>query len=212
MIEEIKKRLNAGETVVLECVDRVSFQQGNEFNKSIFRKGSDLIVDFMDDDGDVKVKDQNDTDRGYIWCGELKYFKIKEEPPTFNDLIDVAAQAVKDDKIWLQFLSNDELSFYIEGCDSAIRYVARRNHKRISKEIDFIKSLYTETFVIESEGDILKINDGATVELSNGNSGSVLHVDKHYKTIQFAKEEKHWGALGIFILKGATVTQKRGEV
>ena len=61
-------------------------------------------------------------------------------------------------------------------------------------------------------GDILKINDGATVELSNGNSGSVLHVDKHYKTIQFAKEEKHWGALGIFILKGATVTQKRGEV
>ncbi|UNM96030.1 hypothetical protein MMG00_12645 [Ignatzschineria rhizosphaerae] len=85
--------------------------------------------------------------------------------------------------------------------------------KSAIKGIDFINSLDTETFVIEGEEDIQKVLEGANVKLANGNKDIVLHKTnyKEQSMIQFS-ENKHWGAVGIFILKGATVTQKRGEV
>lgn len=202
MKDRIIEMLERGERVELECVDKQAYIAETGTHNRLMLRESGLIVSRVNSYGAVVTDDD-----WLILNKELKYFKIKE--PTFNDLIEVAKKAVQDD-ILSSFTVND--MDYSDLIGRAIYIGLGMRAHRIANEIKRIQSLYTETFVIESEGDILKINDGATVELSNGNSGSVLHVDKHYKTIQFAKEEKHWGALGIFILKGATVTQKRGEV
>ena len=129
--------------------------------------------------------------------------RIKE--PTFNDLIDAAAQAFKDGKLAKVTMMRDGL-IYLTTHDIRVKSVS---DDIPSSGIDFIKSLYTETFVIESEGDIERVKVGALIELSNGNSDRAMLTDKYsgQSMVQFS-ENKHWGAVGLFILKGATVTQE----
>lgn len=79
---------------------------------------------------------------------------------TFDDLIDAVIQAYKDGLI---------RSIAIENCSILItkNNYGKRFYKKgldsYSEALNWVNSLYTETFVIESEEDIARVKVGAIV-------------------------------------------------
>lgn len=129
---------------------------------------------------------------------------------TFNDLIDVAVQAVKDGKIYFRFLSDGQISFSVgRGEDTTNILKGSDGAEEISSAINLIDSLYTETFVIEGEEDIKRFNRRVdSIVLANG--------EDIIEDIKFHRGAPYFlGGLAIpvpySVLKGATVTQKRGD-
>ena len=127
--------------------------------------------------------------------------RIKE--PTFNDLIDVAVQAKKDGVISSQLMIMSDSIHLFDSSKLPISFT----DKSINKGIKYIKSLYTETFVIERESDMKKIKGSAeSIMLVNGEdvgSNIIIHNDEPHFFFDNAVVP------AVFkLLKGATVTQE----
>ena len=131
---------------------------------------------------------------------------------TFNELIDIAVQALKDNVLETVNLNNSgvrSLKFRTNAdADSTIVF---DQHPDYLEATNYIKSLYTETFVIECDGDIRKIKKGAIIEMQHGNevvaeSGCKRHYINYIQTT-FGSMSFN---LNFVSLKGATVTQKKG--
>lgn len=127
-----------------------------------------------------------------------------EDKSTFDDLIDVAVKAWKDG--YLKVLEFERGT--VEQIFTVIGGRAYRWHEGDSDynyAVDLINSLYTETFVIESEEDISRVKSGADIELTNGNKCTFLNQDDMWRI----KDDKGFSYnCGLLVLKGATVTQK----
>lgn len=140
---------------------------------------------------------------------DLAYFKKKEQSQcAFDDLIRTARKAF-DDGIINHVKTSKSVVFELEITTSE-GSERRWHHGDLSyiDGINYIKSLYKETFVIESKEDIGRIKKGAEITLSNGNKSkvSVVFSDKN------AIKVDGWDyLLQFFVLKGATVEQSRND-
>lgn len=121
---------------------------------------------------------------------------------TFEDLIDVAIKAYKDRKIQRLIIEDknytDEMKVYICDVQYSFKYDAY-----IENHISFFKSLYKETFMIESQSDLsqTRLNDKKTkIVLANGE----LVTDEIWDYLKDISGEAQF-----LLLKGATVTQER---
>lgn len=128
---------------------------------------------------------------------------------TFDDLIDVLIKAKKDNIVSRVEINRNSLNATVNLTDSKIAEfcISKDAGGIVFKErIDWINSLYTETFVIESVEDIARSKRKAIVELANGNTFIVDTVSDNYliPTCSFDK-------LTLLVLKGATVTQQKGN-
>lgn len=209
MINEIKRRLNAGETVELECVDR------NRFSESLLQRTSnrdisEIVVESVNDKTQMLVLESGVR----LLFTELRYFKIKEQVKTFNDLIDVAVKARKDDHIGSLTIHPLNIAFKWGGEDKLF------DLNEVCEGISFFESLYTETFVIESVKDLQKTNDTSEIVTRFGDviqgSWSELRWARHNKIEEYDKDsgsyknhEDSVTNLLSYIFMGATVTQRK---
>lgn len=235
-IEEIKKRLEAGEVVELECIDLSKFltEELNcktRYNKKCMAEFNSLV----DEASDAGVTME---DGFFIDEEELKFFRIveakptitasythtgvtsgiettaSESKPTFDDLIDVAVQAVKDEVVAITILESDYIEMNNVDGDLSVRsFYASEGVEIVKSALDWINSLYTETFVIDDYKDIKRIKKEADINLAN--ELKVKAYDEPFRhdegwKVRCANGQQS-GILDIFALKGATVTQKRGK-
>lgn len=171
----------------------------------------------------------------FIAASELKYFKIKEiekmmgenkavdqevKEPTFDDLIDSAVKAVRDGELhkftFNKCLSSKDIIWLYTYKDESKHFT----HDQSQSGIDFINSLYTERFVIDKECLMPKVKNEAKVTLSNGNSFIARKVEHSFvvmkdgseiKSLMFKDGNDFWVTYSFFELKGATVTQQKGN-
>ena len=207
MEDRIIEMLERGERVELECVDRDGFASHGHVNEKLLSYGKVIIEGYSKDEFSLRLAD-SELDllnicraQAYINSYELQYFKIKE--PDFNDLIDVAVQAVRDEVlsryIYYKTGNGDEVIALYVGEDLKMQFFTGEEKRGIER----IKSLYTETFVIEHQSDLskIKLNDKKTkIELANGTLVSDEILD-------MLKDQS--GKTQLSILKGARVTQNR---
>ena len=199
MKDRIIEMLGRDERVELECVDEEAMIASNKSYADVLLS-MPLIVSHIFTN---KIVFNNGL---FIRENNLKNFKIKEPGHTFNDLIDVAVQAMKDGIIYFRFLSDAQISFSTSSGEDAATFKVTDGAEGISDAIYLINSLYTETFVIESEDHIEMVKLKASVRLTNGNEFIVDNATSEFLTPSTSFEK-----LTILTLKGATVTQKRGE-
>ena len=197
MINKIIEMLEREERVALDFVDRHAFLNQDHENEcdreavAAIAKSSLVVKSILGGGAALALED----DRYCIPEKDYKYFKIKE--PTFNDLIDVAVQAVKDGVIAVWIITSGALKF--SPADALNNTSTYYDDEFISDGIWHIKSLYTETFVetfvIEGHGfPELKVGGVFT---QNGRE-IILDAD-HIEAIMNTP---------LFLLKGATVTQE----
>lgn len=136
---------------------------------------------------------------------------------SFDDLIDVAIQAVKDDVIVIRKFHSSLLNFEKIGETnhaSDVEITRSSKAREIQDAIDFIKSLYMETFVIESEDDLHSITKVNEVALLNGeivNFRGLSSEDADVKMYLFDYcSNKYIISMPFIAIKGATVTQQKG--
>lgn len=214
-IKEVERRLKDDIKVELECVDALAFTKShNDANREILDSG--LLVELVDQ-GSIYIRGSDYN----IIKSEYKYFRIKEDSPyiegktTFDDLIDVAVKAVRDGELhkftFNKCLSNKDIIWLYTYKDESKHFM----HDQAQCGIDFINSLYTETFVIDDIDDLRRIEIGADGELSNGSKfevDSVSTIGLDWINVRFIESKSlSPETLGIEVLKGATVTQKRGK-
>ena len=216
-IEEVKKALDAGETVELECIDREGYEGEHRLNCTLL-KTARLIAQEVDYCKVIIKNTDASTQITGIDRDELKYFRIKRPTPTFDDLIDIAAKAVKDGVIFSAEIFESAIYIYLDSsaydfCKSSLSIIndLDSDMKRIPEVIDKINSLYAETFVIEHASDIENIKENAVIRLQNGNEvcaeSNCLHHHVNFIQTTYGGNNFH---LSFISLKGATVTQKRG--
>lgn len=214
-IEEIKKELDAGHEVELECVDEKGFLSDAADTLRCWRE----VVLSLDK---IIVNSRSSSDnalflhnaRGtYIVDSALKYFRIKRPTPTFDDLIDVTVQGVKDNVLIINHFDKDAISA-ISPTNSRISFEEWRSNstdEEIIGAINLINSLYTETFVMEDISSFLKITEGIqSIVLANG--CDITH--RVYFDDSSLRLRDGWGdsiTLTFEIIKGATVTQRKGN-
>lgn len=205
MINEIKRRLEAGEAVELECIDVEAISASNRSYAETLL-GSQLILSHVFAN---KIIFKNQL---FIYEPELKYFKIKELAPTFDDLVDVVVQAAKDGLLEINMLNSEFITASIPGDhDSAFVTCWRTKQAVFESSINKVKSLYTETFVINDVSDVLNCKRGARLVFSNGVDSEFLesYFGGLRAEILFLDSGKCCN-VPIELLKGATVTQRKG--
>lgn len=218
MINKIIEMLEREERVALDFVDRHAFlnqDHENEYDReavAAIAKSSLVVKSILGGGAALALED----DRYCIPEKDYKYFKIKEPEYTFNDLIDVTVKAWKDGCLKVLKLEKGIVNQVFTVIDG-IAYGWHDGDDDYSHAIDTIKSLYTETFVIESESDIKKTKEGASVELANGNV-FIVNKSKHESLamkdgskatgLTFKDSNNFWITYSLFELKGATVTQE----
>ena len=131
------------------------------------------------------------------------YLKMKEvkSNESFYELQEVAFQAYKDGLI-------NNVAFENKLAPSLIRIdgnVIFDQHVSYKHDIDRIKSLYTEEFVIETMADELKIKSGAQLILSNGMK--CIYFDDGDRKL---RHDDDFYPCNFLVLKGATVKQSKG--
>ena len=214
MINKIREMLDRGERVQLELADKKGFiEKGADYRVADGLQSGINTVCEIDSNNNVVVRASGLNDMLLVQDdGYLKYFKIKEPEYTFNDLIDAAAQAFKDGALAKVTMMSEGL-IYLTTHDIRVKSVS---DDIPSSGIDFIKSLYTETFVIESEEDIKRVKKGAVVTLANGNAFDVAlstQLGRGWVLDTKTNELDQYQTYCIFVLAGATVTQSayKGE-
>lgn len=216
-IEEVKKALDAGENIELECIDKDGLAKLTPYVEGLISQEPLTIESWCSDSLYLNInkrKCHQDT----LSKEELQYFRIKRPTPTFDDLIDIAAKAVKDGVIFSAEIFESAIYIYLDSsaydfCKSSLSIIndLDSDMKRIPEVIDKINSLYTETFVIEHASDIENIKENAIIRLQNGNEvcaeSNCLHHHVNFIQTTYGGNNFH---LSFISLKGATVTQKRG--
>lgn len=223
-IKDVEKELNNGR-VILELIDREAFVGAHRYNKYIASLKEIAICSSViheDGSGMFYIHIPDDFSLGglssYITESELKYFRIKRSSPTFDDLIDVAFNAVKNGVLTCIELFEDSIFIYLDhvGYDTkkpsfSICRDIESETSRIAEVIDKINSLYTETFVINEAADVINCKGGANIIFSNGIEGEFLEAYDDGALVAILLSESGKGFnIPFELLKGATVTQKRG--
>ena len=208
MINEIRRRLEAGEKVELECTERSLFLNVNDgvvFDENLEILESGLVVDRVSR-STISLLDCPHP----IMVDEVQYFRIKEHSPTFDDLVDVVVQAAKDGLLEINMLNSEFITASIPGDhDSAFVTCWRTKPEVLESSINKVESLYTETFVIESKEDMYRIGDEYEIVLLNGEDVSeMIIVTENYPYTSYGDRLI---PVRFEFLKGATVTQKRGK-
>lgn len=139
------------------------------------------------------------------------HFRIKEDKPTFDDLIDVVVKAYRDRLLDI-FLMNDEVvtvfNYDFTGTKEGIN---RADTSKYYQFINFINSLYIETFAIEKFSDTKRLKSGAKAVLGNGEEVIFSNRCGVDDALWFEYNDCHSTIIPFIALKGATVTQKRGK-
>ena len=211
--EEVKKEMDANEEVELECINEAGFislyKCNGENNKIILNQGVLAVERVCSSKEFVYLKGViSPSISNVISFEELKYFRIKRPTPTFDDLIDVVSQALKD-RVEFGGVELHQGGLNFENFHDDAIYP--QDQYGIEKTIGWIKALYTETFVISNLDSLLEIDvfKCPKFELENGVKGTIqASVNNKEFSVQF--EDKSWGSVGFMVLKGAIVTQKRG--
>ena len=215
MKDRIIEMLERGERVDLECIDPDGFARHGHVNERLLSHGKMNIGGYYEGEFSLRLNDEELDSlnicraQAYINDYELKYFKIKEPTHTFNDFIDAVVQAYKDGII---------PSLHLESLGvRSVRFLDAQEfdqHDDYSCSIDHIKSLYTKTFVIESEGDLLSIAKDNEMVLLNGEIVKFKGLSKEDSDVKmylfYYDSFKYIVSMPFIALKGATVTQKRG--
>ena len=207
MKDRIIEMLDRGERVELELADKAGFiEQGASHHVADGLQRGINTVCSVDGDNNVVIRASGLDD---ILLAQndcyLKYFKIKEPIYTFNDLIDVVVQAYKDGVIPSLELGSEMGVRSVRCLASAIL----DEWDDYSNGVNNIKSLYTETFVIESKEDMYRIGDEYEIVLSNGEDiGSIVTISDDTPYFEY---DGRLTPVPYAVLKGATVTQKRGN-
>ncbi|WP_077929246.1 hypothetical protein [Wohlfahrtiimonas populi] len=203
-IEDVK----AGDK--LECIDRDGYvNQDNGYGRIRKQILKGPIVVFEITKNGVSL-----TRSGLqIPLDSLKYFKKKEQSQqyTFDDLIDVATKAFKDRAIFSVGITICAVSIKLHDKSEEVFTIAD-----IDEGIEFIQSLYKETFVIECEEDIKRIKVDSTITLANGNIIKVKELCRYgveYSNLSIVYRDENYHVIihTILELKGATVEQERGR-
>lgn len=212
-IKKVKQMLENGEEVRLECVDiegllrknkHVSKDWKNEVEKGIIK-----VLEVDEVCGRVSFADPSNVG-AFLLYEDLKHFRIAEAKQTFDDLIDVAIQAYKDGVIKsLKLLDYGvhSLSYSVNGDENTIF----SQHKDYSDDINSINSLYTETFVIEGFHDTKALKKGDKAVLGNGEEVIFSNRTGVNGALWFEYNDCHRAIIPFIALKGATVTQKKGN-
>lgn len=142
----------------------------------------------------------------FILSKNFKYFEKKEEP-SFNDLIDVAVQGFKDgviDKIMSISPESIEIRVDKENYDYSAQYV--------QNGISYIKSLYKETFVIETEEDLSRVlyELDPKITLKTGEVIPFIFKCVSRNSLIF-EDQSGRNCIPFVFLKGATVEQDRHD-
>lgn len=207
-IEGIKKELDAGREVELECVDREGLAKLTPYVDGLISQEPLTIESWCSDYLYLNINKKKCC-QATLSKEELKYFRIKRPSPTFDDLIDAAVQAYKDG-IADEIILND----YISISTPAVTYGASKmdtNGFEVMETIEKINSLYTETFVIKEFSDTKKLRSGAKTLLANGEEVFFSNRTDTDDSLWFEYNNCHSAIIPYIALKGATVTQKRGE-
>lgn len=216
MKDRIIEMLGRGERVELKLADKMGFieQGASHLVADGLQRGINTVC-YINSDNNVVVIASGLDDMLFVQSDDhLKYFKIKEPEYAFNDLIDAAVQAYKDGYIRLMRLDNDvlDISYNIDG-DGLCGFLTSKTEEsgyQFDQYIRDINSLYTETFVIESEEDVLNVKDEAEILFLNGVKAIFADSTRngHYGFVLISNVIHK---LPLALLKGATVTQKRGN-
>lgn len=211
MINEIRRRLEAGEKVELECTERSLFLNVNDgvvFDENLEILESGLVVDRVSR-STISLLDCPHP----IMFDEVQYFRIKEHSPTFDDLVDVVVQAAKDGLLEINMLNSEFITASIPGDhDSSFVTCWRTKQEVFESSINKVKSLYTETFVIEGEEDMLRIKSNAEITLTNGekitSAGIINNLLSYFSSNEDGEDTRN-NYVEFTFIKGATVTQRK---
>lgn len=131
----------------------------------------------------------------------------------FDDLIDVAVQAMKDDRLYFRFLSNDQISFSVDNTEEGRINILKDScdDKDLQDAINFVNSLHTETFAIEKFSDTKRLKSGAKAVLGNGEEVIFSNRCGVDDALWFEYNDCHSTIIPFIALKGATVTQQKGN-
>lgn len=206
-LDWIQEELDSGRKVGLECVDEKGFLRDvdidENYNYLVLQCG--LIVERVLDDNVIIFKG------GFmVQSNELKHFRIKRPNPTFNDLIDVAVQAYRDGVA-------DTLEVgYADGIERVKLHVDGHTYSYyqcsvIEEHVKHIESLCTETFVIKDFSDTKRLKSGDSAILSNGEEVVFSNRNGADDSLWFEYDGCHSAIIPYISLKGATVTQQKGN-
>lgn len=206
MKAKIIEMLDRGEYVELECIDKDGFI--NSSGGWYKTENEKILSHVLTVERCVQYVDAIEIAgcAHSILDSELKYFKIKEPEYTFDDLIDVAVQAAKDGILHVREITSDSLRFSkVDGLRGNSYYYCSSKYLG---GIEHIKSLYFESFIIESEEDMCRISGECEIVLTNGESiGSIVTISNGTPYFEY---DGRLTPVPYAVLKGASVTQKRG--
>lgn len=214
-IEEIKK----DRALDFGCLSDLCEKALDDGVVSKFRHHTNMYgavsIEVLGDDGKTLFCCSDSVSKDFIKEAALvidKQYSLCSRP-VFNDLIDIAVKAKKDGlltRVEIKELSLNATSKDIEFCTST-----NAGPIVIQARIDYINSLYTETFMINDLGSLQKVAIDANGVLANGSKFKVIrghgqYLGKGKLYIEFENEVTNHASLEV--LNGATVTQKRGAL
>lgn len=130
----------------------------------------------------------------------------------FNDVISAAVKAAIDGILAVRQLDEECLSVISrDGKRAFERWRGESNAKDIANFINFIKSLYTETFVIEKFSDTKRLKSGDKAVLGNGEEVIFSNRTGVDNALWFEYSDCRKTIIPFIALKGATVTQQKGN-
>ena len=217
MINEIREILKDGYGARLELVDREEIRGTGilytHYHSALskYGKNSSLTV-IKEENAHLILEEEVDGMPIKLPKDVLHLFKLTGIVPTLYRVIDVALDAVKNGVAVITHLKADEIVIESIDYDSKSPFEVFKDDplEKFQDAIEWIGSLYTETFVIESDSDIERLQDGAEITLSNNERG-VFNIIGGLRSITNLKTNDVVMGLNIFFLKGATVIQKRGS-
>jgi len=220
MINEIREILKDGYGASLELVDREEIRGTGvlytHYHRALsnYGKNNSLTV-VKEENAHLILEEGEDGIPVKLPKDILHLFKLTGVVPTLHRVIDVALGAVKDGVAVITHLKADEIVIESIDYDSKSPFEVFKDDplEKFQDAIEWIGSLYTETFVIENERDIKRIKKLAKITLENGiiitadtdclYYGDIAHIKSTYGPMSYI--------LNFAALKGATVAQKRGK-
>ncbi len=217
MINEIREILKDGYSASLELVDREEIRGTGILytlyhrTLSKFGKNNSLTV-VKEENAHLILEEEVDGMPIKLPKDVLHLFKLTGIVPTLYKVIDVALLAVKNGVAVITHLKADEIVIESIDYDSKSPFEVFKDDplEKFQDAIEWIGSLYTETFVIESEEDIKKLKSSAKVVLSNGEEIIFSNKSEADESLWFEYNNFHSATIPYIAIKGATVTQKRG--
>ena len=212
-INEIREILKDGYGASLEIVDREKITDIGLYNHWPILNAQSSLTVIREEKGRLILKEKSGGIPLTLVKDDLMFFKLTGIVPTLYRVIDVALDAVKNGVAVVTHLKTDEI--VIESVDyndeSPMEVFKDDSLEKFQDAIEWIGSLYTETFVINDVSDVLNCKRGARLVFSNGVDSEFLesYFGGLRAEILFLDSGKCCN-VPIELLKGATVTQKRG--